>query len=143
MQILHLKCLALFWVTKDFVCEKLLEDLSMVYLLFNGTGCQQAEYCNFLLLTQSPSTLPRLYVCRRVPVRIKYNNPIRPSKINSEAANLSGEEEHVNARRTIEFIHQVLSILYISGPVHAAIVETPQVLNKFLNNVEHNTSLAK
>lgn len=57
------------------VGEELLVDLAMVHLLLDGATCDQPVDDDLLLLTDTPSSLPGLHVCGRVPVWVVDQDP--------------------------------------------------------------------
>ena len=57
------------------VDKKLLENLSMVDLFFDGAGCEQPVDGHIAILPDPPGPLSTLHVRARVPVGIKNNHP--------------------------------------------------------------------
>ena len=57
------------------VDQKLLENLSMVDLLFDRSGSEKSVDRDVAILTDSPGSLATLHVRARVPVRIENDDP--------------------------------------------------------------------
>ncbi|KAI7277095.1 hypothetical protein KC335_g118 [Hortaea werneckii] len=70
VEVSQLEGLPLLGVTQDLVGEELLEDLSMIDLLFDRAGGHETVDFHFPFLTQSPCTFARLDIGRGVPVRV-------------------------------------------------------------------------
>lgn len=143
MQILQLESLSLSRISQDLVGKELLEDLSMVDLLLNCAGRHQSIDLDLSLLSQSPSSLASLNVGGRVPVRIVDDDTISSCEVDTETADLRGEEEDMQVWVVVELINESLSIFDGGVAVHATIIEAFQVLDEELQDVQHDTMLSE
>ena len=64
--------------------EELLVDLAVVHFLLNGAAGDEAVHRDLPPLSDAPGALPRLHVCRGVPVRVIQQHPAGPTAGSAE-----------------------------------------------------------
>ena len=73
------------------------------------------------LLAEPPRPLPRLDVCRGVPVRVIQQHPVRPRQVDSQAADPRRQQEHKDRVVAVEVVDHAGAQRHRDGAVHAVV----------------------
>lgn len=114
----------------------------MVYLLLNRVVYDKAVDYHIPLLAYSQSSIGRLNVHHRVPVRIKDHYLISTLQIDSKSSDLGCEKENEHSSVIVEPIDQWLSLVDRDIAIHPERLIAP-LFAKLLNDIQHLLSLAE
>jgi len=118
----------------------LFEDLPSVYLFFNAVASDQSVHDDVPLLANPAHSVDGLVVVRRVPIGVEDDNPIRPSKVQTESADLRCEEAAEVRLIIVELLADGLPRSDLGVSVDPQVLEFGAVLiafEYFLDQVEH------
>ena len=142
VQVVGLEKALLRRVLENAVDQELLEDLSMVNLLLDCPGGQEAVNGDITILADPPGSFSGLSIGARVPIRIEDHHPVSPGQVNPEAADSCGEQKHKQIWRRVKLVDQSLPRPDWCAAVQLQVQVIP-ILEELFQNDEHLSALGE